>query len=92
MSIPFGDLKDLICLLKDNGVSTYKTEGLELTFGTITIAPNLTQAETQAPLPTETQSPDLKADDLFDFDKVLHWSGSGDPEPMPLTGEVLAAP
>lgn len=86
-------LKELLSLLKASGCEHFKMEGLELSFGVLETLPTEVHVP---PLATETlnlDQPDLKADDLFDHDKILHWSGSGDQDPMPLTGEDrLVAP
>lgn len=84
-------LKDLLPLLKQNEVSQIKMEGLEISF--LRTSQALTQETKAPPLATEPfQAPDLKTDELFDYDKVLNWSGSADLDPMPLTGEAMAAP
>lgn len=85
-------IKHLLPILREHGVSHVKMEGLELSFGVLETRPKEVPAP---PLASEEAflPPDLKADDLFNHDKVLHWSGSGESGAMPLTGEeALAAP
>lgn len=85
-------LKELLPLLRLNSVSHFKMEGLEISF--LSTLPEVTE-EVKAPPPTPEpfQAPDLKTDELFDYDKVLNWSGSADLDPMPLANdEILVAP
>lgn len=82
-------LKQLLPVLREFGVLSFKTEGIELS---LSIKEIEQKVQPEKPI-EESLPPDLKADDLFNHDKILHWSGSGDDEPMPLTGEDrLAAP
>lgn len=79
--------------MKTHGVSTFKLEGLEVSFEPLKApieAPSTLVEVDETHVP-----PDLKGDDLFNQDKVLFWSsgGEGDSPDMPLTGEDrLAAP
>ena len=76
-------LQKILPVLREHGVLSFKCDGIELSFSIKEIEPKV-----QPENPAETNTPpDLKADDLFNHDKILHWSGSGDDEPMPLTGE-----
>lgn len=82
-------LKELIPLLKASGVVFFKEGQLEI--GLAPPEKEVPHPQTQPEAPPS--APNLKADDLFNHDRILHWSGSGDLDPLPLTGEeTLAAP
>lgn len=81
-------LSALLPVLRKNGVKCYRDGDLEIEMGPDMGA--LMDRLEPAPEPKD-MPPDLKADDLMNADKVLHWSaeappGEGD-HPMPLTGE-----
>lgn len=90
-------LKELIPLLQSAQVRSFKWGSIEIEFSN-----HIKELDKPSPGPVkETKAepfvqPDLKADDMMDYDKVLHWSGSGPDGTLPLTGEEdiqrLAAP
>jgi len=78
-------LKELFPQLKEYGVTHFRLGNLEIkmpeqrTFG----APRQDNLPEMQDVP-----PDLRADDLMSFDKVLHWSSDNTEEStLPLTGE-----
>lgn len=85
------ELKELLPLLKQYGVTYYRTNGSEVNIqfnNEYKILDKTFEPSTDPVIPS-----DLKTDDLMSYDSVLNWSGSGDSEPMPLTGEDrLVAP
>jgi len=66
------DIEKLIKLLRANGISKFKEGTFELSLSPV--------VETStAILPNENQlPPDLRTDNINNFDTILHWSGSGD--------------
>lgn len=78
-------LKDLISLLKAQGVPSFKMGTLEIL---LPLEGGESKDAVQA-LPAESQMPvDLRSDNVTDYDKILHWSGSPEQEvALPLTGE-----
>jgi hypothetical protein len=92
------DVKKLIPFLRKNRIQTFKSGTLEITF--FESVPKVKRSLKSKPLTEELLNiaaqeqasipPDLRADDTMSYDKILHWSGSPDPEEsfaMPLTGE-----
>ena len=91
------DIKALLSHLKRHNVQLFKSGDVEIHFHQS--APKVTRSRESKPLAeellkiakTEQENipPDLRADDTMNYDKILHWSGSGDPNDiqMPLTGE-----
>lgn len=93
-------LKDLLQLLQAHRVAVYRVKDLELCFHPPcdTKTAQATQEETHklvdVPEP-ENMPPDLRADDLMNAEKVLHWSASpdvNDSSDMPLTGDAPIEP
>lgn len=81
-------LEQLFILLKKHNCTKFKDAGLEIELAVPTPEPLSTKDEL-IPLPEDHLPPDLKADDLFNYDKVLNWSGTPDNEPdLPLTGDI----
>lgn len=92
--------KQLLPLLVEFNVVSLKMAGLELSIGQSKElsqqSPTPTDVSSQAQ-PTDqlinvdesTLPPDLRTDNINNYDAVLNWSGSPDTEemPMPLTGE-----
>lgn len=83
------ELSSLIKLLKENNVSEFSQNGLRLVF------------HVEPPKPIETKDhvipddesmlpPDLRTDNITDYDKILNWSGSPDHQEteIPLTGDA----
>lgn len=83
------ELESLLSLLNKHKVKLYSTPELDLEFSHLAQAvPASTEKDQYIPVPEDHLPPDLKADDLFNYDKVLNWSGTPDSESgMPLTGE-----
>lgn len=89
-------LKELLTVLKAEGVTQFKCDGLELTL------PIQKPIEVQTDLKPTVEAlkegvhmpPELMADELMKQENVLFWSGSQDgDQQMPLTGEDrLAVP
>lgn len=79
-------LSKLIVLLRSQSVSTYKEGGLE-----IGLLPSSNPSPPPAIVPNPQEQdlpPDLRADSLFDQDKILNWSSpDGNHESLPLTGD-----
>lgn len=88
-------LDNLLVLLKKHNCFRFKNAGLEVELGPIS------QVAVSAPQPAELSAqeqqiaesqlpPDLRADDLMNYDKILNWSGSPDHDsmPMPLTNDL----
>lgn len=87
-------LKKLVPILRASGCSHFKMEGLELKLEGSFHGPksDIPAPPTLIPVDDSNLPPDLRGDDLFNYDKVLNWSGSPDSEaPMPLTGEESGA-
>lgn len=91
------ELKQILPLLIQSKVTTFKMEGLELSFEPSAKAPDVQSPPlapiTEIPVKLEESSlpPDLRTDAITDYDKILNWSGTPDPgdEPqMPLTGDM----
>lgn len=85
--VDLGYLAKLLPLLKSSGVDSLKMAGLEVTFGQ---SKELSPSVTSPPLDQKLESPNLTADDTFNFDKILNWSAPPDPSEqieMPLTGD-----
>lgn len=91
------DIAKLLSHLKRNNVSHFKAGDIEISF--YQALQKVTSPRESKPLTEELLKiyekeqqaipPDLRADDTMNYDKILHWSGSGDPNDiqMPLTGE-----
>ncbi len=93
------DIKALLSHLKKYHVQSFKHGDCEITF--FESVPKVTRVRESKPLAEELLKiaaqeqenipPDLRADDTMNYDKILNWSGSPDPnempEPLPLTGE-----
>lgn len=81
-------LSRLISLLKKEKVTHFKKDDLLLTFGEPGESPEALISTLKKQ--EESLPPDLRADDLMNFDKVLNWSGSPDSSEleMPLTGDL----
>jgi hypothetical protein len=91
------DVKKLLAHLAENNVQHFKCGDIEIAFypkiqeptkptSSPSLADKLTEiAKTEA----SNMPPDLRADDTMNYDKILHWSGSPDPNvpDLPLTGE-----
>jgi hypothetical protein len=90
-------LRELIPLMHSNGVSSFKFEGLELSFQSLpkkkkktsspaaTVSPPLTAAgDVQTPSPAVPQGMDAE----MNFDKILNWSAPVDEGPVPLTNDA----
>lgn len=97
-------LAKLLSILKTQEVQSFKEAGLEISFHveqSVSRPTALPRGEIQGqPLPDaiaamhkkeeESLPPDLRTDNITDFDKILNWSASPDPkeeQPLPLTGE-----
>lgn len=82
-------LTRLLSLLKSSGVSSFRMADLEIGLGSI---PAVTPTPVPSPpLATAVETaPEFHTDDIFNYDKILNWSGSPDPleSELPLTGEV----
>lgn len=83
-------LESLLTLLKKHGCIKYKNAVLELEIELASPHPEVLSTKDELiPVPEDNLPPDLKADDLFNYDKVLNWSGTPDNEPeLPLTGDL----
>lgn len=75
-------LKSLVELAKSQGLVSFKMGQIEFTIGQ-----DLKEIAAQVKAEESKLPPDLRADDLMNHDKVLHWSSEGPDDPMPLTGE-----
>lgn len=85
-------LKALLRILRENHVTQFKDAKFEITLSEsahITRAAKNTNKNIIETLKKEEERlpPDLRADDLMNYDRVLNWSGSGDQGDMPLTGD-----
>lgn len=89
-------LKELLTVLKAEGVTQFKCEGLELTLSPQTpievqtdLKPTIDAIKEGVNMP-----PELMADELMKQENILFWSGSSDDQQsIALTGEDrLAAP
>jgi hypothetical protein len=83
----------LLKILKEQGVSRFKTADVELSF--VHATQKIIEQATPPPVFEKTdegQLPvDLRSDAISDFDKVLNWSASPDPndiKPTPGTDDV----
>lgn len=87
-------LTRLIALAKKENLTHLKMAGVEISF-----TPQI-EASSPQPLAQDNKAllealkaqeqslpPDLRADDLMNHDKILHWSGSPPDGEMPLTGD-----
>lgn len=89
------DLKELestLTLLTKYNVKRYLAGGVEIELNPQEHPTSPRPLDTKdhfVPAPEDHLPPDLKADDLFNYDKVLNWSGTPDNEAeMPLTGDI----
>lgn len=88
------DLHALIPFLKQHGVSWFKNQDLEVEFHIPLTSNPSPEPDKVVEMPEPSNMPpDLRADDLFNEDKVINWSAPPGPEtdlepPMPLTGET----
>jgi ribosome biogenesis protein Tsr3 len=85
-------LKALLKLLRENHVTQFKDAKFEITLSEsahILKASKNTNKKIIETLKKEEERlpPDLRADDMMNYDKVLNWSGSGEDGDMPLTGD-----
>lgn len=88
-------LAELLSTLNKARVRSFEGEGIKLElFGSseiIDVQPEKPSTVSN-PLTTPVAPPDLKADDLMSFDKILNWSApgsdEGEGESMPMTGDV----
>lgn len=94
-------LQDLLPILKIHGVSSFKLNGLELTFhvepSRVSYTPEMPNDQSSMDITIDTLKAqeeampvDLRADSLMDQDKILNWSSPDqtlDDLPLPLTGE-----
>lgn len=80
------EIKELLPVLIEHGVLTFKFETLELTFSPEFKAKSIVIPEIT---PETNLPPDLRTDNITDFDKILNWSGSPDlhESEFPLTGD-----
>lgn len=87
-------LSRLLNLLKEKNVASYRAQGVEITFGGVSIlSPPIASSAPEPTIDTvgtaalEGQLPvDLRSDNLNSFDKVLNWSASPDPNEPALPG------
>ena len=87
------DVKALLPILKANGVANIRFDGLNLEFHVEQSLPKVPiQVDTPSlvEVPESTLPPDLRTDNITNFDSVLNWSApnQSDPEqPVPMTGD-----
>lgn len=99
-------LSQLLVLLREQGVSSFKSTGLSLKFHVElnpiddeeiwlkSSKPEEPKDEVkiqEVPINEEALPPDLRTDNITDYDKILNWSGSpdlGDQPELPLTGDA----
>lgn len=94
-------LKQILPLLRDNQVTSLKMAGLEISLRESKELKEETglvhqpKAQVQPPdqlvnIDESQLPPDLRTDNINNFDAVLNWSGTQDPDqlPLPLTGEA----
>lgn len=101
-------LQDLLPILKMHGVKSFKTQGLDIQFHVEQFTQNAAVSQWSTPAAgtlesvqalaetlkkqEESMPPDLRADSLMDYEKIINWSSPDqrtfeeEPE-LPLTGE-----
>lgn len=90
------DLEKLLTILSKHNVTRFKKAGLEIELKPSTqqssvSSPPLAEFSEQLKKSEDALPPDLRADDLFNYDKVLNWSGSpdhSDSPQMPMTDDL----
>lgn len=80
-------LSRLISVLKNSGVQSFKTSGVELTFAAHAPIAQSTPTPATQTIDLEGQLPvDLRSDAIADHDKVLNWSAPPSPQDIPTPG------
>jgi hypothetical protein len=80
-----GELKDILPLLRASGVSSFKDGALEILFRVeqSVVGPEADIIKTKdhtINIPESQLPVDLRTDSITDYDKILNWSGTPDPE------------
>lgn len=89
VSMDIKAILEIIPELKKHGIKSFKAGGVAIEFHVEPPKP-LSTEDHEVPVDETQLPPDLRADDTMNYDKVLNWSGSPDPNDegeMPLTGE-----
>ena len=86
-------LEETLQLLKKYGVQHFEDAAIKVTFHVEQSQPEESSVDRTVDIPIDEASlpPDLRTDNITDYDKVLNWSGSPDQDDgsqLPLTGDA----